>query len=135
MQLRKYIPELIVLVYAVLFLLTKVPSNPWDRVIVSDGKGYYSYLPALFIYHDTDFGFIDKYESDYYPAGGQLYKDFRFDTGNGIVNKYFPGPAVLWLPFFTGAHAVATIFGVPTDGYSMPYQLAIAFAAFFYFWL
>jgi hypothetical protein len=135
MQLRKYIPELIVLVYAVLFLLTKVPSNTWDRVIVSDGKGYYAYLPALFIYYDSDFDFIDKYESDYYPLGGQLYKDFRFDTGNGIVNKYFPGPAVLWLPFFAGAHAIAAVFGFPTDGYSMPYQLAIAFAAFFYFWL
>ena len=135
MKLRKYIPELIVLVYAVLFLITKVPSNPWDRVIVSDGKGYYAYLPALFIYHDTDFGFLDKYESEYYPAGGQLYKDFRFDTGKGIVNKYFPGPAVLWLPFFAAAYAIASIFGFPTDGYSMPYQLSIAFAAFFYFWL
>jgi hypothetical protein len=135
MKLRKYIPEFIVLVYAILFLLTKSPSSQWDRVIVSDGKGYYAYLTALFIYHDTDFGFIDKYESEYFPPGGELYKDFRYNTGSGIVNKYFPGPAVLWIPFFTAGHVVATMFGFPTDGYSIPYQLEIAFAAFFYFWL
>lgn len=135
MKLRKYIPEFIVLVYAVLFLFTKNPSSQWDRVIVSDGKGYYAYLTALFIYHDTDYGFIDKYESEYYPASRQLYKDFRFDTGKGIVNKYFPGPALLWLPFFAAGHAVAVISGYPADGYSLPYQYAIAFAAFFYFWL
>ncbi len=135
MRLRKFIPEIIVLVYAVLFLVTKNPSNEWDRVIVSDGKGYYAYLPALFIYHDTDFGFIDQYETDYYPASRQLYKDYRFDTGNGIVNKYFPGPALLWLPFFAAGHASAALLGYATDGYSLPYQWAIAIAAFFYFWL
>ncbi len=135
MKLRKHVPEFIVLVYAVLFLLTKSPADPWDKVIVSDGKGYYAYLTALFIYHDTDYGFIDKYESEYYPAGRQLYKDFRFDSGNGIINKYFPGPAILWLPFFAAGHTVAVLSGYPADGYSLPYQYAIAFAAFFYFWL
>ncbi len=135
MKLRKFIPEIIVLVYAVLFLITKNPSNEWDRVIVSDGKGYYAYLPALFIYHDTDFGFLEQYEAEYYPDSRQLYKDYRFDTGNGIVNKYFPGPAILWLPFFGAGHAVAVISGYAADGYSLPYQWAIAIAAFFYFWL
>lgn len=133
--LRRHIPELLVLVYAILFLLTKNPENKWDRVIVSDGKGYYAYLTAIFIYGDTDFGFIDSYESKYYPESGDLYKDFRFDTGKGIVNKYFPGPAVLWLPFFSTAHAVAHLTAYDADGYSLPYQLAVAFAAFFYFWL
>jgi len=134
-KFRKHIPEFIILVYAVLFLLTKNPSDQWDRVIVSDGKGYYAYLTALFIYHDPDYGFIDTYESAYYPAGRELYKDFRFDTGHGIVNKYFPGPAILWLPFFGVGHAAAAILDFPTDGYSLPYQIAIAFAGFFYFWL
>jgi len=135
MKFRRYILELIVAMYAIIFLLTKNPANQWDRVIVSDGKGYYAYLTSLFIYHDTDFGFIDKYETRYYPAGNLLYKDFRFDTGNGIVNKYFPGCSVLWLPFFAGGHVAALLLGFPPDGYSMPYQLAIALAAFFYFWL
>ncbi len=135
MKLRKYVPEFIVLVYAVLFLITKNPTNEWDRVIVSDGKGYYAYLTALFIYHDTDYGFIDQYETDYYPASRNLYKDYRYDTGNGIVNKYFPGPAILWLPFFGVGHAAAFLLGYETDGYSLPYQMSIALAAFFYFWL
>jgi len=135
MSIRKYIPEFIVLVYVILFLVTKNPKSEWDRVIVSDGKGYYAYLTALFIYNDTDYGFIDKYESAYYPASRQLYKDYRFETGNGIVNKYFPGPAILWLPFFAIGHASAYLFGYQPDGYSFPYQMAIAFAALFYFWL
>lgn len=134
--IRKYIPELLIAVYVVLFVFTNQPSSPWDRMIASDGKGYYAYLPAFFIHGgDTDFSFIEVYEATYYPPGGELFKDFRFDTGNGIVNKYFPGPAVLWLPFFLVAHVITIVSGFPVDGYSMPYQLAIAFAAFFYFWL
>jgi hypothetical protein len=135
LKLRRHIPELIVLVYALLFVLTKKPSDPWDRVIVSDGKGYYAYLPALFIYHDAGYSFLDAYESAYFPESGQLYKDYRVNTGKGIVNKYFPGPAVLWLPFFGAGHAIALMTGSAADGYSLPYQMAIAFAAFFYFWL
>ena len=135
MRVSKHIPTFLVLVYALLFLLTKSPSNPWDRVIASDGKWYYAYLTSLFIYHDTDYGYIDSYEAKYSPPGGLLYKDFRFDTGHGIVNKYFPGVAVLWLPFFALGHLAAWLTGSATDGYSMPYQIAIALAAFFYFWL
>ncbi|MBK9357981.1 MAG: hypothetical protein IPN08_11405 [Bacteroidales bacterium] len=135
MNLTKRVPELIVLVYAVLFLLTKDPASQWDRVIVSDGKGYYGYLTAFLIYHDSGYGFIDQYESEYYPAGRELFKDFRFKTDEGIVNKYFPGLSILWLPFFYIGHAAALLSGFPADGYSLPYQLAIAFAAFFYFWL
>lgn len=133
--LRKYIPEIIILVYAIIFLLTKNPSSEWDRVIVSDGKGYYGYLTAFFIYQDSDYGFIDQYESEYYPASKQLYKDFRYDTGKGIVNKYFPGLSILWIPFFGIAYVFALVFDYPTDGYSAPFQWSIALAAFFYFWL
>jgi len=135
MKLRKFVPEFVVLIYAILFLLTKNPTNQWDRVIASDGKGYYAYLTALFIYNDTDYSFIDTYEAEYYPPGKPLYKDFRYNTGHGIVNKYFQGPAILWLPFFGVGHLVASVSGYEMDGYSLPYQMAIAFAAFFYLWL
>lgn len=114
------------------FFWLKNPSNPWDRVINSDGKGYYAYLPAMFIYHDLSFSFIDGYEEKYYPAGGDLYKDFRVTAGKGIANKYFPGLAILWLPFFLVAHLLAFVTGALADGYSMPYQLMIAFSAFVY---
>ncbi|HOW32420.1 MAG TPA: hypothetical protein PLP88_12720, partial [Bacteroidales bacterium] len=113
-------------------LWLKNPSDPWDRVINSDGKGYYAYLPALFIYHDLSFSFIDGYENNYYPKGGDLYKDFRVDTGSGIADKYFPGLAILWLPFFLIAHFIALVFGFSADGYSAPYQLLIALSALFY---
>lgn len=134
-KIKRYLPELLILVYMLIFMITKQPGNPWDRMIATDGKGYYAYLPAFFIYGNTDFDFIDSYESKYYPPGGELYKDFRVETGKGIVNKYFPGTAILWIPFFLIAHAVAIMAGFPADGYSIPYQLAIGLAAMFYFWL
>lgn len=134
-KVNRFVPEILVLVYVILFFVTRQPTNAWDRIIASDGKGYYAYLTALFIYHDTDFGFIDEYEAKYYPPGNELYKDFRYDSGHGIVNKYFPGPAVLWIPFFALGHLLAIFCSYPTDGYSLPYQMAIALAAFFYFWL
>lgn len=134
-KIKHYLPEILILVYMLIFMITKQPWNPWDRMIATDGKGYYAYLPAFFIYGDTDFDFIDSYESKYYPPGGELYKDFRVETGKGIVNKYFPGTALLWIPFFLIAHAVANLSGFPADGYSIPYQLAIGLAALFYFWL
>ena len=37
-------------------------------VIISDGKGYYAYLPAVFIYHDLNFNFLDSIEANYYDA-------------------------------------------------------------------
>jgi len=29
-------------------------------MIMSDGKGYYAWLPAIFIYHDLHFHFFDQ---------------------------------------------------------------------------
>lgn len=118
--------------YLACFFWLKNPSDPWDRVISSDGKGYYAYLPALFIYQDLSFSFIDSYENRYYPKGGNLYKDFRVSFSKGVADKYFPGLAILWLPFFLIGHLMALATGVAPDGYSMPYQLAIAASAFVY---
>lgn len=134
-MIGKRAPWIVVAIYIACFFWLKNPSDPWDRVINSDGKGYYAYLPGLFIYHDLSFSFIDNYESTYYPRGGDLYKDFRVKFNHGIADKYFPGLAVLWLPFFLAGHVIALISGFPADGYSMPYQLAIAFSALVYLFL
>ena len=63
--LYKYTPEIILLIYVLVFLGFKSPEKSWDRVINSDGKGYYAYLPALFIYHDLQFSFVEQYEAAY----------------------------------------------------------------------
>jgi hypothetical protein len=121
------------LAYAIIFLLVKSPHDPYDRLIINDGKGYYAYLPALFIYQDLEYGFVEYYESKYYPsdADPSYFKEFRFEFRGETVNKTFSGIAVLMLPFFLIAHVLALLFG-EADGYSMIYQYAIGFSAYFY---
>jgi hypothetical protein len=131
----KHTPELIVLLYLFIFMGFKSPEKSWDRIITSDGKGYYAYLPAIFIYHDLGFGFIDQYEYQYYTNDQSGGKEFCNEVNGRKVNKYFPGLAIIWLPFFLLGHAFAWLEIFPRDGYSLPYQLAIAFSAFLFLWL
>ncbi len=128
-------PEIILAIYIILFFVVKNPADPHDRVIISDGKAYYGYLTAFFIYHDLSYSFIEDYESKYYPDHPSIFKEFRYPFKGEIVNKGFPGLAFLLLPFFLIAHFLAHISGLPADGYSLIYQYAMAAAALFYFWL
>ncbi|HOI87852.1 MAG TPA: hypothetical protein PLV51_08335, partial [Lentimicrobium sp.] len=41
-------------------------DNRWKGILESDAKGYYAYLPAVFIYHDLNFGFFDSIEKGAY---------------------------------------------------------------------
>lgn len=41
-------------------------GNNWKTVLESDAKGYYAYLPAVFIYNDPNFGFFDEIEKNIY---------------------------------------------------------------------
>ena len=131
----RFTPGIIVLFYILLFIGFKSPERTWDRIINSDGKGYYAYLPAIFIYHDLEFKFVEQYENQYYPLNRSVFKEFRQDEGNRVVNKYFPGMAILWLPFFLLGHIMAWLEVFPRDGYSLPYQYSIAFSAFLFLWL
>lgn len=134
-HLYRYTPEVILACYILIFVFFKHPVNSWERVINSDGKGYYAYLPAVFIYHDLDYKFIEYYEDKYYPSDRLVFKEFRLKTDGGIVNKCFPGLALLWMPFFLIAHLLSQFLGIEADGYSILYQYSIAFAALLYLWL
>ncbi|MDD4603811.1 MAG: hypothetical protein PHF97_08400 [Bacteroidales bacterium] len=133
--LYKYTPEFVLIFYILLFIGFKSPERSWDRIINSDGKGYYAYLPAIFIYHDLQYKFVEQYEAQYYPANKSVFKEFRNQAGSRTVNKYFPGLAILWLPFFLFGHLMAYLEIFPQDGYSLPYQYAIAFSALLFLWL
>lgn len=133
--LVKYAPEFILGVYVLLFFVVKNPDHPHDRVIISDGKGYYGYLTAAFIYQDFNYSFVEDYEAKYYPNHPSIFKEFRYQYKGQTVNKGFPGLAFLLMPFFLLAHLLALIFGLPADGYSLIYQYFMGFAALFYFWL
>ncbi|CAN5836894.1 hypothetical protein BH11BAC7_BH11BAC7_05110 [soil metagenome] len=106
-------------------------GKQWNCIITSDGKGYYSYLPAVFIYHDLNFGFYDTIENKYYDE--HLKSDYR--AGNGektTIDKYFCGVSILQLPFFLGGHAAAKISGAEMDGYSRPYAIALNIGTIFW---
>jgi hypothetical protein len=109
-------------------------DDRWSRSINGDGKAYYAYLPAIFIYQDSEFNFINDVEKKYYPEDGSQFKDFLNKQENGTyVNKTFPGLAVLYAPFFGLGYIASWMGGYDLDGYAAPFQWAIAFSHIFYF--
>lgn len=87
--------------------------------IDGDGKGYFLYLPAIFIDQNLPNQTIDE----------RFILDF---DGRG-ANKYYAGTALCMLPFFIVAYAVSFICGIEITGYSAPFEFLIGFAALFYF--
>lgn len=117
----------------VLIILVFAKSNvPWHKkYITSDGFGYYGYLPAVFIYGDLKFGFIDTAQKkEYENSIGAA--DFRREVPGGIVNICYAGTSILWLPFFIGSHIYAHLSSYEPNGFSYPYQVGILFAGIFY---
>lgn len=103
------------------------------RVIDSDGAGYYAYLPALFIYHDLEFKFCQEGQPQKIDFSAANHTLFMNRTKEGkLINKYFIGTAIAEMPFFLIPYGTASWFGYHVNGYSFPFQVAIAFAAFFY---
>ncbi len=118
------------------FFILRPLNSPWHKFIAGDGFGYYSYLPAKFIYNDTDYSFnwFNKvYKANYvYESFPNPEDNFLVAYENKKINKYYQGLSYIWLPFFGMAHLVAKWFNYPTDGFSQPYQLFIGFASIFY---
>ena len=92
--------------------------NEGPSIIRSDVEGYYGYLRAIFINQDLG------HEKPNWV--------FLHQTPEGTLNKYFAGEAVMLLPFFLVAHAVAHLTGEIPNGLSPPYGHAIGLAALCY---
>jgi len=94
------------------------------------------YLPAVFIYDDVkELKWIAKIDSSYEVTGGKLYQANKLENGNR-VGKYLTGVSILQAPFFAIGHFVASqLDNYPSDGFSTPYQYAIAFGALLYAFL
>lgn len=105
-------------------------NKAWETdfgVVQADVKGYYAYLPLLFIYNDIEV----NNPSDYaYKNDHRLWYSMASDGTRYI--KYTAGVAILYAPFFFIAHATAGIFGYSMDGFSMPYQIMLLMSAIFY---
>jgi hypothetical protein len=106
-------------------------SDP-QRIIRSDGNGYYAYLTAVFIYQDLSYSFYDDILDEYY---GGREQEYRIEINDRIINKNWPGVAFLWLPFFLLAHLFSWLFGLSTDGYGILYQYSLGIACLFYVYL
>jgi len=124
------------LVVFLIFLTFRPLNAPSYRIIVADGLGYYSYLPAKFIYNDTnlEFKWFDEvfnknYEDHLFEKPTQ---NFMVKYNDRMINLYYPGQSLLQLPFFFLAHISAKIFNYPQDGFSLPYQLGMGVSGIFY---
>jgi hypothetical protein len=133
-RIKSYkIPLVLTLSLLVIHFAQKDFSNPYERPIAGDAQAYYAYLPATFIYGDYSYKFIPEINAKYYPESHQ--KSFLKPAGNGKVNKTFPGVALLYLPFFLIAHALALISGADADGYSTIYQVCFDLGLWVYLFL
>lgn len=104
-----------------------VKQTTWDSF------GYYMYLPAMFIYHDvSELNWFDPIDQKYDLTGGGLYQATKQKKGN-YAFKYLGGIAVLQSPFFFIAHVIASNSRFEADGFSAPYQWAVALGTLLYF--
>jgi len=89
------------------------------RGIISDGEGYWSYLPSYIILDDPTFkAFSALHKDDLARYGINRRPDGTY------IEKYPIGVALLQLPFFLAADAYAGNSSFERDGYSLPYQVA-----------
>lgn len=112
------------------FYYPKWQQSGNESTIGYDVAGYYEYLPALFIYKDL--GLLRFQDSVFAKYGlGNSFPNYKSNTGKMIM-KYPAGAAIMYMPFFTVAHVYAKATGLPTDGYSRPYQTAISWGCLLY---
>ena len=101
-----------------------------QKIINWDVTSYYSYLPAIFIYHDITFEFIKNYPEKNF---GEKHEFFYQTAPNGSkVAKFTMGTAIMYTPFFLIAHLSAHLFHYEANGFSIPYEFFLAISSLFY---
>jgi hypothetical protein len=94
-----------------------------EGVITSDVKGYYAYLPVIFIFDDIELKNPDKFNKNVW---------FQEDENGVRAIKYTCGMSILYSPFFLMAHMYVHLKGMTADGYSHPYKFALVMSSVFY---
>lgn len=104
-----------------------------SNAIAYDTYGYYLHLPATIIHNDPAIenrGWLDTLNW-IYQQDRPYYQTVPGQNGRQ-VNVYPAGIAIIWSPFFLAAHITAKVAGYPQDGLSLPYQVMLVFAGWFY---
>jgi hypothetical protein len=114
----------------IIVLWTNLGLKFWqkeERLLVWDVKQFYVYLPAVFIYHDLSLQFVEDQRDE---IGDVMFLE-RNSTGQFYIQATY-GLALLYSPFFLGAHTYATLSGGDANGYSPPYKFALMLSCIFY---
>lgn len=117
-----------ILCAAVMLYCTFIFQPRWEMIRGQNSFGwdactYYWYLPSVFVYKDLKqqkFGdsIINKYEFT-----SEFNQSYKVENGNRVIG-YSSGMALMELPGFLVAHALAKPLGYDRDGFSKPYQAA-----------
>ena len=123
----KYFIGLQLLAMAFLFYI-KPWQQPNDEGLIHwDISLYYTYLPATFIYQDI--AIKTQWPVDF----GKMQMGFDRPYKDRAVVKMSMGMAYVYSPFFFVAHALALLHpNIIANGYSMPYQAALAIEGVFW---
>jgi hypothetical protein len=118
--------------FLTLFLFVNVCITGY--VIGSDGLGYYAHLRSMLV--DGDIQFANEF-LEYNQFGQAVPNPHLRTVTDHVPNKYFIGPALLWVPFFLVAHTLTILanqfgFALEPDGYSVLYQFFIGFGSIIY---
>jgi hypothetical protein len=109
--------------------LRKLP----DALFVSDGFGYYVFLPSVLI--DGDLDLSNQLARIPYEEAKPYY--LVVPKTKRVANPFPVGPALLWAPFFAAAHLLvlgARMLGatISADGFGFWYELPVYVGSFLY---
>jgi hypothetical protein len=135
MMNSKRVLFLITIFFCISSFLQNNMQNSKTNIIVYDGYGYYLYLPALYIYHDTkEFRFVDKHVQKYKIC--ENFYQLRPTIGNKKSPLYNIGLSIIWTPFFLISHWYCKHFtNYAPDGMSYPYQWGIFISALLFIFI
>ena len=114
-------------------VFTIVSQEKWDKdngVIAADARGYYAYLPALFIHNDLKFDNYEDYKID------KRYEVWvmQDESGKKYI-KFTCGMSIMYSPFFLVTHALAESLGEEANGFSYPYKVGLIISSIFYLFI
>lgn len=105
-----------------------------ENCIVSDGSGYYAYLPQYIVYPDSA-NFSFTYSVYLTHKNAKFFDMLTYDAvAKKMSTKFYAGTALLQSPFYYVAHKLHQWNGWHADGYHRGYRFSIQIAAIFY-WL